>query len=390
MNKKIASLLLITAMVLASVSITPKSVKASWWWNDIVSQKNSIKIKWKVKKKASKYEVYRAIAKDYNVMPKKSKFKKIKTIRNKYIKSYTDKKVKKGKFYAYYVKAIKGKKKVIADTYTKKYMQIKSKGISPPELECVKYKDCYKDLSSDVVIRFSDSCTGCSFSNNIKFYRKADHQKRYKPIKLTKETGYREWRDKNTLKGHTYYYKAKVYKKKKKKTTYSGYSVPIKITTYNYKAKYKIETITKTGVYKDRDYIQDVIVKLSDASIFNGTTVIKGTGIYSSDYILVDDEFAYPLERMYDVHLDGYSYDNVNYRSIPEIGVEIKKNTPVYLKLYIKTRSGRVEDIYWGGNDCKYAKSFVESYQFIKYKGPLANSEGYSYFDFKKGVGFAY
>ena len=58
-------------------------------------------------------------------MPKKSKFKKIKTIRNKYIKSYTDKKVKKGKFYAYYVKAIKGKKKVIADTYTKKYMQIK-------------------------------------------------------------------------------------------------------------------------------------------------------------------------------------------------------------------------------------------------------------------------
>lgn len=399
MTKRILSVLLIVTMAFGSiVYIAPKEVKADYLWCNLNSKKKSIKVFWESRKKATKYEIYRAVAKDYNVNPKKSKFKKIKTIYNRKQDSYVDKKVKAKKYYAYYVKALKGKK-TIATSYEWDNPRIENIGLSVPELESTTYKGCYKDQSSDVRLFVESSNTGYKWSNKIKFYRRDGNSKRFKAVKLQKDGGVHFYRDKNTQKGHTYYYKAKCYIKKKKKTTYSMASKVLKVTTYNYQAKYKVETITESGLY--HGLTKNVVIKLSNASIYNGKSIIKSSSMedfYAYYTVSEDMEYTYLREHEYYVYINLFSYDNNYWHQIPKQGVELKQDKPIYLQLEIKCREDfapgyedidyKNQTIYFGGNNCEYKSSSLSATGFIDYYGPLTDQGRYSVIDFKKGTAY--
>ena len=131
--KKIVASLLVVTLALTSIAFTPKKAQASRFYLNLNSTFKSVKVSWKKQKKAKKFNIYRVAVKDpYSVSPKRSKYKKIKTVKDK--RKYEDKKVKAGKLYAYYVDAVNKKGKVIATTYSKDSLECRGRALTKPEI----------------------------------------------------------------------------------------------------------------------------------------------------------------------------------------------------------------------------------------------------------------
>ena len=85
--KKIVASLLVVTLVLTSIAFAPKKAQASSFYLNLNSTFKSVKVSWKKQKKAKKFSIYRVAVKDpYSVSPKRSKYKKIKTVKESIIK----------------------------------------------------------------------------------------------------------------------------------------------------------------------------------------------------------------------------------------------------------------------------------------------------------------
>ena len=395
--KKILSITLALVFVISVISFTHKKVDAKSLYSYVNPKMNSIKITWDKKKKATKYVIYRAVSKEYEAYAKKNAYKKLKTVRYKL--SYIDKKVKKGKYYAYYVNAYKGKK-LIGSSYDKDYTDFYNKGLNTPEIINGGYKDDFQKTYG-IKIYLLRGNPGYKESKKIEIYRKVKGDKSFKKIKAKKVSKDLDaWKDTGVRKGTTYIYKARTYitkkVKKKKKKIYSNFSKPIEVNAANYSAKYSITALTPSGVYEDVDFLRVRFV-IRNTDPLNGRTVFRRN---DSDY----DRAEYYIQESYNstgmddhkyfINWDRYSYDNETYNTISKDGIELPKNKPLYIEAVLKN-TGYTEDkdsrnrtIYFAGPDTEYYESGIYDYgTLINYYGPVDGTT-YVYFDIKNKTGY--
>ncbi len=380
---------MVLAMALTVITFTPNAVQAKRFNQHLTANLKSITVKWSNVKGANKYIVYRAKVKRYEDTPKKSKFKKIKTV---YKKKYTDRKVKKNKYYAYYVKAVKNGK-VIKTTFNKDYMDYKCKGFERAQLLNAGYGENYTNSCKKLYLYTDVGYNGYS-PKKIKyvFYRKVKGTKgKFKKmyLKKTKDGVYYD----NTVKaGKTYQYKCKAYIKKGKKKYYSKMSKMVEIPAVNFHATYKIESLTKSGIYDKKEL--EAIFKITKGDKYDGTTVFlnKVSDDIDDGYYCYEKKDAPETDQhRYSFQLTQYSTDGNTWSNIPNKGVELSSTKPLYLKAKIAiTKDSKETSITFAGSDTKYYCSIIKSYGYLlKYYGP-GIGEGFANFDLIKGTGSSY
>ena len=387
--KKLLTSLMVLALALSVITFTPNAVQAKRFKQHLTANLKSISVSWSKVKGAQKYVIYRAKVKRSEETPKKSKFKKIKTV---YKKKYTDKKVKKNKYYAYYVKAVKNGK-VIKTTFNKDYMDNKCKGFERATIGNGGYGENYTNSRKKLYF-YTDVGYNGYMPKKIKyvFYRKVkDSKSKYKKmyLKKTKDGFYYD----NTVKaGNTYQYKCKAYVKKGKKKYYSKISKMLEIPAVNFHATYKIESLTKSGVY---DQIElEAIFKVTKGDKYDGTTVFlnKISDEIDTGYYCYEKKDAPEKDQhRYSFQLTQYSTDGKTWTDIPDKGVELSTTMPLYLKAKIAiTKDSKETSITFAGSDSKYYCSLIESNgNLLEYNGP-GNGEGFANFDLVKGTGKSY
>ena len=367
------------------ITFTPNNVQAKRFSSSLTANLKSITVTWKQAKGAQKYVVYRANVKRKDDTPKKSKFKKIKTL---YTRKYTDKKVKKNKYYAYYINAIKNGK-VIKTTFNKYYMDNKCKGFERAQLLNGGYGENHTNSCKKLYL-YTDVGYNGYMPKKIKyvFYRTVKGTKCTAKKMYLKKTRDGIYYDNKVNAGKTYQYRCKAYVKKGKKKYYSKISKMVEIPAVNFHASYKIESITKPGTYGKE---LEAIFKISQAKKYDGTTVFFNK--YSDEF---DDAYCCyekkdTQEHRYDIQLIQYSEDGKNWKDIPNKGVELSSSKTLYLKAKITIKKDSKEtSIIFAGNDSKYYYSAIESYgRLLEYNGP-GNGEGYANFDLIKGTGSSY
>ena len=387
--KKLLTSLMVLAMALSVITFTPNAVQAKRFKQHLTANLKSITVTWSKVKGAKKYIVYRAKVKRNEETPKKSKFKKIKTVHKR---KYTDKKVKKNKYYAYYVKAVKNGKG-IKTTFNKDYMDNKCKGFERAEIINAGYGENYTNSRKKLYFFTDVGYNGYSpMKLKYVFYRtvkgtKCKAKKLY--LKKTKDGIYYD----NTVKaGNTYQYRCKAYVKRGKKKYYSKMSKMLEVPAVNFHASYKIESLTKSGVYEQKD--MEAIFKVTKGSKYDGTTVFlnKVTDEIDIGYLCHEKKDA-PSENWhrYSFQLIQYSMDGNNWTDIPNKGVELSSTKPIYLKAKIGiAKDSKETSIVFAGNDSKYYCSMIETNgNLLEYKGP-GIGEGFASFDLIKGTGSSY
>ena len=245
MKKLLASLMVLT-MVFSLITFTPTATEAKTFSQHLTANLKSITVSWKKVKGAQKYVVYRAKVKRTQDNPKKKKFKKIKTV---YKRKYTDKKVKKNKYYAYYVKAVKNGK-TIKTTFNKNYMDHKCKGFEKATLLNAGYGESYQNSPTKLYLYADVGYNGYS-PKKIKFvfYRSVKGSKKKAKKMTLKKTKDGIYYDKKVKAEKTYQYKCKAYVKKGEKKYYSKISKKVEIRAVNFHASYKIESLTAPWTY---------------------------------------------------------------------------------------------------------------------------------------------
>ena len=179
--KRIITLVLAIALVGSLFVYTPEKVNAEEFTLTIKGQLKSISMKWPKKKKAIKYRVYRE---KYNASIKREKKKYYKRIKTTKKRKFVDKKVKKNKYYSYFVDAINKKGKVIASTFID-YPEYYRKGLEKPEIYYEPSESSYRNRHDCIFLDIYEGNKGF-LPKNIKyqFYRKAKDEKKYKKIKF--------------------------------------------------------------------------------------------------------------------------------------------------------------------------------------------------------------
>ena len=379
---------MVLAMALSVISFTPNQVQAKRFSSSLTANLKSITVTWKKAKGAQKYVVYRANVKRNDDTPKKSKFKKIKTLRNR---KYTDKKVKKNKYYAYYINAVKNGK-VIKTTFNNYYMDNKCKGFERAIIGNAGYGENYTNSCKKLYF-YTDVGYNGYMPKKIKyiFYKKIkDAKGKAKKITLKKtKDGF--YYDNKVEAGKTYQYKCKAYVKKGKKKCYSKISKMLEIPAVNFHGSYKIETLTKSGTYGKE---LEAVFKVTKGKKYDGTTVFLNnvSDEFDDSYCCYEKKDAPESQQhRYGIQFTQYSEDGKTWKDIPKDGVELSSSKALYLKAKITIKKESKEtSIVFAGNDSKYYYSAIESYgRLLEYQGPGVG-EGYANFDLIKGTGSSY
>ncbi len=351
--KKIIASLLVLVMIFCTLIFAPKETKAYDLDQRLTCKLNSIKIKWDKAKHAKYYELYRVRQKSFYGSPSLKKYKKIKTLKKR---SYNDKNVKYNFYYGYYVKAKNSKGKTIGTTkmYANHFVQ---KGLEKPSLYDEIFEENNDHKAGKIYISVAQP-TDSYRSKKIKytFYRKMKGEKKFKKIKLSKTTY--EWNEKRKekcwvdkkVKGNkVYYYKAKAYLKKGKKTYRSKFSETTKIKAIETHAVYDFETLTPAGEYETTEL--PVIFKAKKTNRFTYKLFMNG----SAEYIVCKKSDG--VQHVYELSIAEYSYDNSVWKNVPE-NFELVFNKTVYFKGLIQSK----DKIIFGGNDKKnYSQSLIDA-----------------------------
>lgn len=384
--KKLLTSLMVLALVVTSITILPKKVEAGVFNHYTYSKLNGIKVTWKKKKGAKKFRIYRLVRKndflDDEVYPTRSDFKKYKTTKKR---SFLDKKTKKGRYYSYFVDVVNKKGKVIATSWMEN-CDMAVKGLAQPVVSNAGYGEDHVNTPHKIYLYISPGEGYTSGKMKYKLYRKVAGAKKYKKIRTAKyPKGLTdEYCDKTVKPGKTYYYKVKSFLKKGKKKYASIYSDKCEISAVKFKGKYKVESITKAGVYTGKS--MEAIIKFSNGQKYNGRTFLKGKTYYNSD--------GKVGSFIYDMNILEYSKDNKIWIDARNKSVEIPTNGSVYIKFEIRTTKEEDNKIYYAGSDgVNYSESYIsdgngEDY-FIAYNGP-GFGDTYGGFDLLKGTGSAY
>lgn len=222
--KKVVSIVLSTALVfslLVGVQVKPTKVDAAVdsMYFEATPKLDKVKLNWYTSKKVNKFAIYRAdvtkLVKKGKYKLAKKKYKKIKTLSKKKQK-FTDKKVKVNHYYAYYINAYKkkkGKKKLVATSFSKTFLEV-CVGVDKPMLKLNSYEDEY-DPEKCIIFDIA-SGEGVKTSKFI-VYRKGPGEKAFKKVNVEiKPSSHGEgdtyWCfDKNVVAKKAYQYKAKAY-----------------------------------------------------------------------------------------------------------------------------------------------------------------------------------
>ena len=381
---------MVLAVAFSVITFTPNAVQAKRFKQHLTANLKSITVTWNKAKGANKYIVYRAKVKKNEDTPKKSKFKKIKTV---YKRKYTDKKAKKNKYYAYYIKAVKNGK-VIKTTFNKDYMDHKCKGFEKAEILNAGYGENFTNSRKKLYLYADVGYDGYSPKHpKFIFYRKVKGSKcKFKKITLKKTKDSYVYYDNKVTPGKTYQYKCKAYAKKGKKKYYSKYSKTVEISAVNFHASYKIESLTKPGVYEQKEL--EAIFKVTKGNEYDGTTVFlnKVSEDIDNGYCCYEKKDTPEAnQHRYSFQLTQYSTDGNTWTDIPDKGVELSSTKPLYLKAKIAiTKDSKETSITFAGNDSKYYYSAIETNgNLLKYNGP-GIGEGFANFDLIKGTGSSY
>ncbi len=399
--KKIIIGLMVIAMVATSICFAPDNVQAKKRFRvTTTSGLYSIKLKWTKNKKAKKYVIYRAKSKSEYRIPKKSKYKRIKATKGT---KYLDKKAKRGCLYCYYVNAINKKGKKIATTFLDGYAEFRCKGLETPEFLDAGYGENYVNTRSKLYFYATFGYNGYGYKGHKKskkvkfaFYRRELGKKKYKRIKLrkTKDDFYC---DNKVESGKTYQYYAKTYVKTKKRTYYSKASSKVELSAVNFRASYKIQSLTKPGEYKGVDSI-DVEFKVTKGNNYDGKTVFYKTKSQDDgpQYCCYENKGTKEEDKhYYNFCLTHYSADGKKWIDIPKGGVQLPKTKALYLKgkISLNSEEAAKEDktIIFGGNNKKYYCSNIicEEQRLVEYFGS-GSGVTYAYFDLIAGAGSAY
>ena len=320
---------MVVALIATSITILPKKVEASGFNHYTYSKLNGIKVAWKKKKGAKKFRVYRLVKKnnyfDENNYPKRSDFKKYKTTKKR---SFLDKKTKKGRYYSYFVDVVNKKGRVIASSWMEN-CDMAIRGIDRPSVSNQGYGEDYSNTPHKLYLYISPGDGYTSKKMKYQLFRKAEGDKKFKKIRTAKyPRGWSdEYCDKTVTPGKTYIYKVKSFLKKGKKKYTSKYSETCVIPAVEFKATYKVESITKSGIYYGKS--MEAVIKFSNGQKYNGKTTFQGRTYYNS--IGKAGSFSYEMV------LTAYSEDNKNWIDARNKRVEIPTNGSVYIKFEIKT-----------------------------------------------------
>ena len=304
----------------------------------------SMKVTWKKPKKTkvSFYKIYRVEVKgdwymDDKPIPALSDYKKIAKVSGKK-KSYTDKKVKSGKTYAYVVQGYKkkGKKaKLVCTTYSSDDMTYETAGLAKPDLINGGYGEFHSNDLHNLYI-YVNLYNGVKPSG-VQVYRKSASDPQYRKMNLKTPEGKKlkaldDIHDNTVKPGEVYTYKARTWKKVGKKTYYSSYSDEFTLAAVHMHGKYTVETLTAPG---DTSEIRFKIT--SDK--YNGVTTFRQ--VTMEDY---EDDGYY--DNYYYYKKDGktgeypplagksmYSKDGVTWTLIPKNGVDIKAGESICLSV---------------------------------------------------------
>ena len=253
--KKVLSIVLSFALVfglLIGVQVKPVKVDAAVGTIslEMAPKLDKVKLSWYTEKNAKKYVIYRAdvtkLVKKGKEKLAKKKYKKIKTLSKKKLK-FTDKKVKKNRYYAYYINAYKkkkGKKKLLATSFSKSFTST-FVGVDKPRLTLSSYDDYY-DPEKCIIF---DIVTGDGVpTSKYVVYRKGPGEKEFKkanvevrPATHGEGNSYNCF-DKDVVTKQAYQYKAKAYIVKGGKKIYSKFSNVINQEAWeftNWMDKYK-------------------------------------------------------------------------------------------------------------------------------------------------------
>ena len=275
----------------------------------------TVKLSWD-KKSVDGYKIYRYIGLDKNGT---FKYKLIATV-SPYTTSYTDKKVKKNKYYLYRVvgytnKNTKYKKKYIGEAGC--YTGLSSVSLDP---------DCKLDATpKKIKIRFGASVRiNNHFSiipDGIQILKKKNGK--YVPYK---KISYKEYQkncvfiDKNVKPGKKYSYKFRTYKKINGKMMYSS-------TKNSEASTYALNTIPKCKIQVVNGDSQELIVSLKNNEKYGDFKCNK-----YCDYYFDDDVEDYGSEQ----EIIAYSFDNNTW--ITDFSTfQVKPGEKIYLKIKEKT-----------------------------------------------------
>ena len=223
------------------------------------------------------------------------------------------------------------------------------------------------------------------------FYRTVKGAKKAKKMYLKKtKDGF--YYDNKVEAGKTYQYKCKAYVKRGKKKYYSKISKMVEIAAVNFHGSYKIETLTKSGVYEQKEL--EAIFKVTKGKKYDGTTIFLNKvseDIDNGYYCYEKKDSPEADQHRYSFQLTQYSTDGNAWTNIPDKGVKLSSTKSLYLKAKIAiTKDSKETKIYFAGNDSKYYCSLIESNgALIEYQGP-GIGEGFATFDLIKGTGSSY
>ena len=376
---------MVLTMVASIIAFAPNNVQAKRFSSSLKANLKSITVTWKQAKGAQKYVVYRANVKRNEDTPEKSRFKKIKTL---HTRKYTDKKIKKNKYYAYYVDAIKNGK-VIKTTFNDYYMDHKCKGLERAQLLNGGYGENHTNSCKKLYLYTDVGYNGYSPKKpKYVFYRKVKNSKTAAKKMTLKKTRDGMYCDNKVKPGKTYQYRCKAYVKKGKKKYYSKISKIVEIPAVNFHASYKIESLTKSGIY---DTELEAVFKVTKGKKYDGTTVFLNSTSQDFDDAYCCREKYNSEEHRYNIQFIQYSEDGETWKYIPKDGVKLSSSKALYLKAKITIKKDSKEtSIVFLGSDSKYYYSAIEAYgQLIKYCGPGVG-DAYADFDLINETGSSY
>lgn len=310
----------IALLFLFSVSTKSHAIKY-FDANTKVKNKTTVELTWK-KKNVDGYDIYRANSNDeeYNF----GTFRKIATISGNKTK-YVDKAVKSKRRYGYQIKAykyVKGKK-VYKYEANPDYSNLRASTYAWRGLW-----DEYLHADAETTPTSIELIGGYGegiYPTGYEIYRKTSSAS-WKKIATVKAKGLGAaftYVDKTVVKGKTYRYKFRPYKKVKGKKTYSKYSDVVKLTAINKDAIYSLGNYTQVN-----GNIKSIVLSLTSAE-GNGKTVLE----YDRDYLTYHYVTKSGKADFVELKIAAYSYDNINWIAFSENGVPLLENETVYIQL---------------------------------------------------------
>lgn len=313
----------------ASAASAPKAKTLKY---EIKPSMKSLTVSWKKQKQVSYYLIYRTeyrVSNYYDIEPvPMSKFKKIKKVSGKKT-SWTDKQVKKGRYYNYVIKGFRksgGKAKLVCNSFRPTATYYDSPGLMRPDLLDGGTGENYAN-SKDELYLYVQRDKGVR-PEGVEICRKAEGADKYERIKVKKMEKGRfdagaDFRDSSVKPGKTYYYKARTWVKKKGKKTYSPFSNAVCLQAVNLIGKYSARAMTAAGMAEEFS-----VCLTSDK--YNGNLILKGgDGEDGPFYEAADGSKTYSEQKL---SLVSWSRDNETWQEIPSEGLHVKAGQTLYLK----------------------------------------------------------